>query len=43
MAKYKFLYLDDENDASTAAIADGLQTGGHIDVNMKSQRYLEMK
>jgi hypothetical protein len=32
MAKYKYLYLDDESDASTAAIADGLKTKDIIDV-----------
>lgn len=32
MAKYKFLYLDDESDMSTAAIADGLQIKDIIDV-----------
>lgn len=32
MAKYRFLYLDDENDASTAAIADGLKIKDLIDV-----------
>lgn len=32
MAKYKYLYLDDESDESTAAIADGLKTKGIIDV-----------
>lgn len=32
MAKYRFLYLDDENDASTTAIADGLKIKDLIDV-----------
>lgn len=32
MAKYKFLYLDDESDSSTAAIADGLKIKDIIDV-----------
>jgi hypothetical protein len=32
MAKYKFLYLDDESDESTAAIADGLKIKDIIDV-----------
>lgn len=32
MAKYKYLYLDDENDDSTAAIADGLKIKDIIDV-----------
>jgi hypothetical protein len=32
MSKYKFLYLDDENDESTAAIADGLKIKNIIDV-----------
>ena len=32
MTKFKYLYLDDENDASTAAIADGLKILNLIDV-----------
>lgn len=32
MAKYKYLYLDDEGDESTAAIADGLKVKDIIDV-----------
>ena len=32
MAKFKFLYLDDESDETTAAIADGLKINDIIDV-----------
>lgn len=38
MAKYKFLYLDDENDETTAAIADGLQIDGLIDVTYEQPK-----
>lgn len=38
MAKYKYLYLDDENDETTAAIADGLQTGGLIEVKYEEPK-----
>lgn len=38
MAKYKFLYLDDENDETTAAIADGLQIDGLIEVKYEQPK-----
>lgn len=34
MAKYRFLYIDDENDQTTAAIADGLKIENIIDVTL---------
>lgn len=38
MTKYKFLYLDDENDETTAAIADGLKIKDLIDISFEEPK-----
>jgi hypothetical protein len=38
MTKYKFLYIDDENDETTAAIADGLKSKDLIDVSFEEPK-----
>ncbi len=38
MAKYKFLYIDDESDASVEAIRDGFNDEGFIEVSIEAPR-----